>query len=366
MNRLHATLAVALVLFGNTAATNAAGDVAATTSTAPATEPLEELDTVLVIGEQPGPGLWKVSKGDNVMWVLASYGPLPKDMRWGSARVEQRIRESQAVLYPGEIGIRPDVGLLKAITLIPSAIKAAKIPKDQTLADVIPADSHARWRELRDRYVPKDDDIERLRPALALSQLRSAALRRAGLAGGVDVESVVNAAAKKHKVRVTRLKSLQRTVRWEDPRATLKGASKLALPDVDCFVRGLDRVEPEVVRARRLANAWSTGDVATLRGLVRVRAVAENAREDCIYTLMAAMGENQTAAAAGAKKLLDDIIWHLEQSVVQRERDWIVAAQAALDKNRSTFAVLPLTDVLRPNAYLQRLRALGYEVEEPI
>jgi hypothetical protein len=37
---------------------------------------------VVVSGAQPGPGLWKVAKGDHVMWVLGTQSPLPKHMQW--------------------------------------------------------------------------------------------------------------------------------------------------------------------------------------------------------------------------------------------------------------------------------------------
>ena len=81
---------------------------------------LDELETVLIVGEQPEPGLWKVSKGDHVMWVLATYQPLPKSMTWLSQRIEARIAESQEVLYSGGVSIDAGIGLLKGITLIPA------------------------------------------------------------------------------------------------------------------------------------------------------------------------------------------------------------------------------------------------------
>src|SRR5664279_5984796 len=34
-----------------------------------------DLDEVLITGEQSGPGLWKVSKGNHVLWILGRYGP---------------------------------------------------------------------------------------------------------------------------------------------------------------------------------------------------------------------------------------------------------------------------------------------------
>jgi hypothetical protein len=111
--------AMALVLVG-------CGSVSAQVPTEPA---LDELDTVLVLGEQPGPGLWKVSKGDNVMWVLGTYGPLPQGVTWRSTQVEARIAESQQVLFPGGGGIGVDIGILHGLTLVPSAFWAGKIPE---------------------------------------------------------------------------------------------------------------------------------------------------------------------------------------------------------------------------------------------
>ena len=52
---------------------------------APSPEDALPLEEVLVTGQQPGPGLWKVTRPsdgtDHVLWVLGSYGPLPKKLR---------------------------------------------------------------------------------------------------------------------------------------------------------------------------------------------------------------------------------------------------------------------------------------------
>jgi len=67
---------------------------AAATTAAPTTEAGEPLpQTILVSGQRPGPGLWKVSKGDHVMWVFGTYGPLPKGMEWRSKDAERKIAQ---------------------------------------------------------------------------------------------------------------------------------------------------------------------------------------------------------------------------------------------------------------------------------
>ena len=43
---------------------------------APAAPPtVVDLEAMVVRGQQPGPGLWKVSKGDHVLWILGTLSP---------------------------------------------------------------------------------------------------------------------------------------------------------------------------------------------------------------------------------------------------------------------------------------------------
>lgn len=323
--------------------------------------PDEELETVLVLGEQPGPGLWKVSRGANVMWVLGTHEPLPRDMTWRSQQVEARIAEAQEVLLPPRVNIRPDVGLLRGITLIPAAIRASKIPDDKTLQDVLPAGTYTTWSTLRDKYMKRDKDLERQRPAIAGSRLRSAAIEKSALSGGVDARAVVERAARKHRVRLHRMPAIERTVRVENPRGMLKDASRIELPDIGCFTKGVEGLEAEIERMKALANAWSRGDLETLRRLHQVRQLEDL----CFYTLLNAFNQGDSADAARATKMLADVQWHAEQAAVQMERDWVAAAQAAMGRNGVTFAVLPMTLALSNSGYLARLRGLGYEVTPP-
>ena len=61
---------------------------------------LTQLETVVVSGIQPGPGLWQVKRDGHRMWVLGTLTPLPKRMQWESLEVEERIAQSQEVIYP--------------------------------------------------------------------------------------------------------------------------------------------------------------------------------------------------------------------------------------------------------------------------
>ena len=57
-----------------------------------ATEPTEALDEVVVSGEYPGPGLWKITRADatdgHVLWIVGEPPPLPRRMKWKSKDIE--------------------------------------------------------------------------------------------------------------------------------------------------------------------------------------------------------------------------------------------------------------------------------------
>jgi hypothetical protein len=44
---------------------------------------------------------------------------------------------------------------------------------------------------------------------------------------------------------------------------------------------------------------------------------------------------------------------------------WLAAAQSALENNASSFAVLPIEQLLEPEGWLAKLKAKGYVIKEP-
>src|SRR5436190_23860526 len=77
---------------------------------APAAEaPLEE---VVVTGEFPGPGMWKVWRTDgpagHVLWLIGEPPPLPKRMQWKSKDVETVAARAQEILLDAAADVEPD------------------------------------------------------------------------------------------------------------------------------------------------------------------------------------------------------------------------------------------------------------------
>jgi hypothetical protein len=323
-------------------------------------EPGTNIAEVLVSGEQPGPGLWRVVKNGHELWVLGTHSPLPKKMTWRSKQVEQVIAESQEVLTAGGVDAKPNIGVVRGLFLLPAAYAAAKNPDGAKLVDVVPPDAYAHWTVLKQRYMGRDSGIEKWRPTLALLQLRSKAREKSGFRGGSIVWNEVRKLARKHRVPITSTSVVQE-IRIEEPRKRLKQFAKVQFTDVDCFVSAIGTMESELESMRLRANAWATGDLATLRSLSeRDRTI------DCAMVLGEALLSGEISPDADTTEMLKKIQADMLQAQADADEKWFATAKASLAKNTSTFALLPISKLIADNGPLQRLRAEGYNVEEPI
>jgi uncharacterized protein YbaP (TraB family) len=303
-----------------------------------------ELPTVVVTGEQPGPGLWKVTSGDHVLWILGTLSPLPKDMHWQSKDIEQTIASSQAVLDPPRVKMDADVGFFGKLALLPALVGVRDNPDHKTLSDVLPPDLYARWTELKTKYfgAGRARNLETWRPIFAAIELWNQAIRKAGLTRSDIAGDVVRNAAKQAKVEPV---APAYTVKVEDPRAAVKEFKKGSMDDLDCFRKTLDRIDSDIDAMAVRANAWATGDVDALRRLPDT-----DQREACIE----AVANSDLAKERGISDLPDRV-----------ENAWLDAASASLAKNAVTFARLPIMDLLAPDGYVTKLKARGYNVEAP-
>jgi len=297
--------------------------------------------TVVVEGRRPGPGVWKVSKGDHVMWVFGLYAPLPQKMEWDASRVERLVAKSQEVLLPPGASI--EMSWFRELTLLPSMIGMEKNPDGASLQDVVPADAYAHWQVLKAKYIGKDDGIERDRPVFAADKLMHAGLKKNGLAPNNDVRGEIGKIASQNKVKLT---PTMLAIELDDPRRTLKEFKKTQMADLSCFTKTLDRLDTDIEAMRVRANAWSNGNIA------------EIARLDFA-------GRDE---ACGDALLNSDLAKTTPAFQNLRERiraNWMKAAEKSLAKNTSTFALLMMKDLVGPANYLADLQAKGYTVESP-
>lgn len=298
-------------------------------------------DTIIITGQRPGPGLWKVSKGDNVLWLFGTYGPLPKDLAWRSQQVETILAGSQEILHAPDAIYNP--GFFRGLTLLPFAIGFKNNPDGATLRDRLAPEVYERWLVLKKKYIGDDDSVERYRPFFAADLLYKKGLERAGLTGGKQVNQAIDALARKHKLTTTRP---HLALQVDNPRALLKEYKKTPMDDAACFEATISRLETDIATLRARADAWAKGDIAT------IRAVGFDDRDAaCSKAFM---------GVSAFREVIET------QANEARMRDaWLAAARKALDTNKSTFAVLPIKTLLGAGDAMAKLREQGYTIESP-
>lgn len=315
--------------------------VAAADPAPPAGRGIVDLDTMVVSGAQPGPGMWKVSKGDHVLYLLGTVTPLPRRMEWNSSEIEAVVARSQAVIEPPMVKVDADIGFFRGMALVPAMLRARNNPGKRPLREMVSAQQYARWEVLKARYMGRDRGVEKRRPLVAAQELYEAALRKSGLRMGM-ITPVVHKAAKSAGVPL-----VETTVRLEleDPKGILEEFNRSDLADRDCFDGTLDRIETDLDNMRGRANAWAEGDIEALRALPH-----ENHYARCQEAL--------TGSALARRLGVSDL--------PQRARSqWLENVDRALADNAVSFAMLPMHELLGEAGALEKLAASGYVVEAP-
>lgn len=301
-----------------------------------------QLDTVVVEGQLPGPGLWKVSRGDHVMWVLGRLSPLPKKLEWQNQEIVAVLDQASALLEGPGITVDSGLGFFRSMFLLPKALAARKPADGRRLQEQLPEASYARWSALKQRYLPRNRSVEKWRPLFAVDRLFKAAIRRAGLTYDLPIDEQVEKLAKKRKL--TRINPALK-VTLENPRALLDDFRRSEINDLGCFNTTLEWLERDLDLMRSRANAWSIGDLERLRELA-----GSNPRSACIETLLET----------------DVLRRHGLADLEIRVRDaWLETVDKTMSEHRVSLALMPIAELLAADGYLQQLERRGYRVEAP-
>lgn len=339
---LYLALLASVPAFAQSEASVPAAAQAGASDTAAAPELGDAVPAQIVVsGRRPGPGVWKVSKGERVMWVFGIYSPLPSKMEWDTSRIERLVASSQQVLLPPNA--QGHVGFFRGITLLPSLVGIKKNPDGGQLRDVLPADVYARWSGLKTKYDFQDEDVERYRPIFAGGELMRAAMKKNGLAFSGDVVKAIEGIAKKNSVKLSK-SGFEFDV--NEPRKAIKEFKQSQLDDIACFSKTLDSLDTDIDAMRTRANAWANGNIAEIHGL------DFTGRDDACNDAML------NSSVAKNTPEFQDIPRRLREA-------WLKNAETALAGNASTFAILQMKDIVGARGYLAALEAKGYTVESP-
>lgn len=300
------------------------------------------LDTVVVEGAMPGPGLWEVRKGEHSLWILGRITPLPKKLEWRAEEVQRVLDRAGVLLVSPSVTLSSNLGFWGSLALAPKAIGARKDPEKASLQEQLPADTYARWLSMKQRYLPRSRAVEKWRPIFAADRLVKAAIRKSKLTQDRWVDEQVEKWAKRRDVAV-----VGPTVKLviEDPKQMLNEFRAGRLDDLECFETTLAWLERDLDLMRQRANAWAIGDIALLGELA-----GENPRSACVETLLGSDLFKKRGFEELPKRQLDA---------------WLEAVDSALNEHATSLAILPLDAMIGEGDYLAGLRARGYQVIAP-
>jgi uncharacterized protein YbaP (TraB family) len=295
----------------------------------------ESIEEIEVTGERAGPRLWRVSNGEHVVWLLGTLDPLPRQMSWRSQELVAVLGEVKQVV-PSEPDVDVEAGPITLMRTYFQWRRVRTLPEGQTLQNWLTPQQHARWVALKKRYDMRDKTIDRQLPMLAALRLYRRALDVSKLASGTGIERSVVKLARKHKVAVR-----QTHLEVDDPRGLVKQVGEIPREaQVACLESVMERLEKDLDTIKAQANAWSLGDVDTLRALPYPREIRE-----C---------QNALENSGDMKRIIADA-----------NAAWIGAVDRSLVSGPPTLAVRPIYELLKSDGTLAALRAKGYRVEGP-
>jgi TraB/PrgY/gumN family len=311
-------------------------------------DPLPGIETVVVTGEQPGPQLWKATNHGHVLWIYGTVTPKPRDITWRSKQLIGVLDETKEIFnqqlqgtsWPVNVEVRPDSGsplawYRRGRRLEKMALEHAPPP----LREVIPSELYLRYAQLRNKYLPKDERIESLRPAAAAARLYEAAIARAQLSSRAMIHDETHRLARKRRIEVSEI-TLEKHVDDETYEAIV--TERLLLPasaELDCFAETIALLETEIPTITARANAWAVGDVKALKQLPSLR------REVCDRTRY------------GAPRWAE-----LEQEMTSL---WLTQIDAAVMKHRTTLVLVDVAEIFEPDGLIPQLVQRGYQLEGP-
>lgn len=303
------------------------------------------LETVVVTGTLPGPGLWQVTSGNRVLWLMGTVSPLPKNIIWASAEAEAIVAKADEIIAPG--GSVPEISasdMFKMALLARSANAAMKMPDRMVLQDVLPEPIYARWLFLKNKYMGTDRSVERLRPMFASQDLYFTAISSAGMTRNNIVWNRIAEIAEAYEVPVTQvLIKFPLAIDKASYKTGIAALNSSQINDQDCFKRTIEGLEADLEIMKQGANAWAIGDLVMLN-----RLNYSEVKPACKQTYDLAMGFQQRP-----------------ELPKQVSSAWLAVAKRALERNEVTFAVLPIDQLVGADGYISQFKAMGYVVLEP-
>jgi hypothetical protein len=307
---------------------------------------------ITVRGRQPGPPLWRVSNGANELWIFPMLSPVPKDMLWDDTKVAAIIAQADAVIErpDADVLLSPltkfnPVNLVRGLRL---AKRLGRNPDGGTLEAALPPDLAERFSAVKAERFPRNESIAKLRPLFAGGRMMDEVREQEDLVSPRDIGRRIERLLKRNKalehIRIEVQVDMKGSFRSLATRA--ENFIENIPPELElaCFEFQLRRVERDIDAMKYRADSWARGYIDEFLGVP----LPGDAEDPCL----------QIATSSSEQELVQQMQGELDQR-------WLAAAEDALTRYRSTFAILGITELLSEQGPMAALAAKGYTINVP-
>jgi len=304
--------------------------------TNPDSQPLD-IAPVHVIGSNQGPPILEFVRDDVMVAVLGEMRPIQKNIDVYTTRVERQVAASQVVLGARGVVVGEGIGVLRGLTLWSSIRKVRFLGDGQTLSDLVPAQDYALWLELKEKYLPDDDNVEKLKPMYAAWKLYEAAIKHNRLDLNVPSRPLIRRTA-----RSNRIPSLDARyhLRIANPKVAIREFGVDESDDLGCFQQTIHHLEQMLDQAPEAGRAWAEGNIQTLSELTDAAPA------------VSACWAHLTNTSIARQQGVD-----LEQSM---DAAWLAGLRDAASRYKVIFTTVPVRDLLHSQGAIRLLLNEGF------
>jgi hypothetical protein len=294
---------------------------------AKAPEEWADIESVTVKGE-PGPAVWRLTRGASEVWILGTVGPLPRDMEWNRATVADLLDGARALLLPP----RADFNLVDIAWFLLRHGSELSLPRGQKLEDGLPSDLALRFKAATAAIGADAGDYRTDIPIRAAVRLGQDFQKKADM-GYREPRATVESQASRQRI------STASVFRFEIMDA-VRDLLKLT-PDQQrtCLSQAVEDVTWARAHALDAARAWAVGDIRTVKDHY-----SESRLFACVIAQVERAGDINARATA----------------------ETVAAIDAALNQPGKTVALVAMGPLLRRDGVLARLKARGVMIEAPV
>ncbi len=287
---------------------------------APATNSAEEVEEIVVMARRSGIPVWRVTSPNATVILVGAIEEVSRGTRWDPGSLTSALRQADQIIFPQEedFGASP----FAMVGYLVKFLRMAKLPKGQSLRQMMPPDQFQRLVTLRSRGLLKAG-FERTHPLHLTVRLHDIIEGKKGY--GPNAQDYVKGAVKKYKLNQAKIP--RRNIK-QPINALFKSKPEAHIP---CLLASVSLVEagPQAVAAR--SEDWAARRVPEVVMALPTKVFAQCSLDEYLLS----------------------------------PPDWRAAVKRALTEAKVTVAVLDLPSLARPGGLLDELSALGYDVRGP-